>query len=130
MPADLLTPGFEEQPQHRGNVFENYVSGLHKQLCEVFDAARANSLKAAEKRKRLLDNRMKPVSYSIGDKVWLRSSVVKPGNNAKWSAKLVGPFCIIKSVGTANFIIQKVGSSKRQLVHADRLKKDVGDSMQ
>ena len=127
MPLDLKTSQQITAPEHSQPDFQDYVNSLHQHLSHVFSTARANSLKAALKRKELLDKTAKLSNFAVGQNVWLKSNVFKPGQCAKWSAKLVGPFKIIKAVGKANFVIQRSGSKKEMLVHADRLKLDVNE---
>ena len=127
MPLDLKLPGNEAVGEGETASKQDYVNNLHLHLSQVFDSARANSLKAALKRKDRLDKAVKIMEFREGQKVWLRSSVTKPGQSAKWSAGVVGPFKIVKSIGKANYIVQRLCSGKKILVHADRLRADTSE---
>ena len=73
------------------------------------------------------DEKVAGNSLAIGDRVWLYIPAVKQGQTRKLSSLWRSPYTVIDRVGTSTYHIQLIGSSKKLVVHRNRLKLCYGE---
>lgn len=65
-----------------------------------------------------------PVWYSVGDKVWLHSTVVPKESHRKLHHPWKGPYVVLEKLSDVNYKIQQVDDTRKtSVVHFDRLKR-------
>ena len=64
--------------------------------------------------------------FQVGDIVWLYVPAVKSGLSRKLSSLWRGLYTVLDKVANVNYKIQLIGSTKCQIVHANRLKRCYG----
>jgi transposase InsO family protein len=121
-PLDLDFPQVNVEVDYNLGDYVDYVNKLHKALRESYEAARLNSSRAAESRKRTYDATVKPKEFKVGDLVLLRRETVKPGTYRKWSLQYEGPFAVKRKFNDVNYVIKRVPNGTERTVHVDRLR--------
>jgi hypothetical protein len=122
-PLDLCLPRDGPEVGLDRQTYVEYVNRLHQTLQEVYEAARLQSLEAAEYRKKKYDKTVKPLVLHEGDVVRLKRESLKPGEYRKWSLLYEGPFIVVEKLSDVNYIIQRHPAGERRTVHVDRLKR-------
>ena len=89
---------------------------------KAFQLARENLGKAAERRKKAYDLRVKESSFKVGQWVWYLYQRKYKGRSPTWKKHYTGPFLIVKALPPSNFAIQRSKISAPKVVHADKLK--------
>lgn len=97
--------------------YNNYLRELQTKLIDIQSQARENLSRAKERSKRYYDNRLNPVTFSVGDLVYL----LKEPRVGKFDAQYTGPHEVIETIDSHNVKI-KIGASYK-IVHANKLKK-------
>ena len=95
---------------------EKYYYMLKNNLQKVYKLAKENLQKAKEQTKTYYDRNIRPVSFSIGNKVLLKNAAKKGKLSPEWT----GPYDVIDVPSDVNTVIQ-IGKKKRR-VHNNRLK--------
>ena len=93
-----------------------YVIDLRSQLESVNEIARATLTRSAGRYKKHFDTRARDRKFQTGDKVL----VLKPTSNNKLLMQWVGPFRVLESKGTNDYVIDLDG--KNRLYHANMLR--------
>lgn len=117
-PDDLVS----QSPRFSYNENETYGEKLQRQLIEVFAEARKQLHKTAEQREKQYNKKTKPVTFKVGDQVLLHNPVFKKGLTPKLGYPWKGPYQIVDQTSPVNFKLQKPGTDKFSIVHANRLK--------
>ena len=60
--------------------------------------------------------------FQLGDIVWLYVPAIKSGLSKNLSSLWRGPYTVLDKVTNVNYKVQLIGSTKCQIVHANRLK--------
>ena len=102
---------------------ENYKEEMAARLHKAFAKARQNLMKAAEKRKYYYDQKAASTDIGVGDLVLIHFPKVKPGRVAKLARKWIGPYRVLNQTSPVNFEVSKVGSTKTEIVHVNRMKR-------
>lgn len=115
-------------PDHKRqkNTFD-YVIGLKDKMSKIYELARNNLHKNANRQKRDYDTRIQKINYTEGDLVlcWDKSKIkgrCKKIDPCIWK----GPFVISKKISDLLFMIRLGPTSKTKIVHHDRLKPYTG----
>ncbi|RNA14172.1 Transposon Ty3-G Gag-Pol poly, partial [Brachionus plicatilis] len=69
------------------------------------------------------DRNVRPFGYALGDRVYLLKQANKKGVSKKLSHKWTGPFTVVEVLSENNYLIRADANQKKQLVHANRLKR-------
>ena len=81
-----------------------------------------------KKRKEAYDKQCAGIDFKFGDGVWLFNPVIKTGHTKKLSSLWRGHYTVIDQVGSANYKIQLIETTKTQIVHRNRIKICHGDT--
>ena len=84
--------------------------------------ARESLGKAAERRKRGYDLRVREKEFHEGQWVWYFYPRRVKGRSPKWQRLYTGPYLIVKELPPVNFVIQRSKNGIPKVVHADKLK--------
>ena len=76
--------------------------------------------------KRQYDENVKHHVYESGDLVWLHQPIRKVGLCPKLQRQWDGPFRVVNRLSDLVYRIQRVGKTRTQVVHHNRLKKYYG----
>ena len=118
-PADLVY-GFVSEEAN-----QTHCEAVDKQLQVMRDAynlVRQNLGKAASRRKKHYDMRVRPQTFKTGTWVWYFIPRRRQGRCPKWESFGQGPYLVIRELGTSNVVIQSSPRAKPIIVHTDKLK--------
>jgi len=118
LPADLVYG----PPPDEAACISDFVSRQQETLREAFRLAREELGKAAQRRKRNYDMRVRPASFPVGSHVWCLVPRRKQGKYPKWQSPYEGPFEVLEQLGPVTYKITQGNRSKPWVVHADKLK--------
>jgi len=126
LPIDIILGRPPEDPITHTT---NHVPDLQQKLELVHEYARQNLTMASQKQKKYYDHRCDNRSlFDKGDPVWLHNPQRKKGICPKLSLKWEGPYLVIEKLCDVVFKIQRSARSTPKVVHANRLKKYLGDN--
>ena len=98
-----------------------YVDMLRQKLEQAYGYARQNLKASAVRQKRNYDHKVNADCFMQGDQVWLHTPKRQIGLSPKLQSFWDGPFVVIQVVGENIYNIQKSLSSRKIVVHRDRL---------
>jgi hypothetical protein len=105
------------------------VTARVKLFYSTLAAIRHNLRQAQEDAKKFADLHRRPVSFSVGDKVWLSSNNLRVSNR-KFASKFLGPFTITSVVNDAAFCLSLPEYLRiHPVVHVSRLKPYVSNTI-
>ena len=104
-------------------IAENYKEEMAARLHKAFSQARENLKKAAERSKHYYDKKSGDTDIRVGDMVLVYFPQVKPGQVAKLARRWIGPYRVLKQISPVNFELSKVGSTKTEIIHVNRMKR-------
>ena len=96
----------------------DYAQHVVERMASAYELVREHLGKAAEVCKARYDMKVRPVTFEVGDKVWLYCPKRLPRTNAKWTRHYNGPYTIVRRVNDVNYVVQLT-----QMVHVNKLKK-------
>lgn len=99
--------------------YDDYLTRLVTQIHEIQHLGRINLIASKEKAKEYRDRRMNPVTFKVGEPVFLLKGP-KPG---KLGDQYTGPFEVLELLEKGNLRIQLKG--KTCVVHPERVKKSL-----
>ena len=79
--------------------------------------------------KQSYDASVRPKQFKENDEVLLFDPRKKRGQFTKWSVTWVGPFTVQKRLNDSNYVIQKTARSRPFVVHVDRMRRYLHDSI-
>ena len=126
-PVDLVfgvVPG--EEAHHQST--EEYVAEMQRRQRESYALARQHLEKAAERRKKDYDIRVKPQQFQVGQWVWYFYPRRYAGRSPKWSKYYQGPYLVTRVIPPCDFVIQRSRRCRPQVVHGDKLKPCHGET--
>ena len=99
-----------------------YVDHLQNKFNSAFELARQYSKTQQHRQKVNYDRKLSGKGFEPQDKVWLFVPQRKRGLSPKLHTFWRGPYVIVKKLSDANYVISKLNSNFRQVVHFNRLK--------
>ena len=117
-PIDVVLGNPSPQPLSP-NDYADHLVGL---LSDAYEDARAHLGRSAERNKRYYDYRSRPVTYKVGDRVWVYSPRRYKGRNRKWQLCYSGPYEVLRCVNPVNYVVRKGPRAQPFTVHVDKLK--------
>ncbi len=126
LPIDIILGRPPEEPNIHST---EYIQNLQSKLELVHAYARQNLTIASQKQKKYYDHRCdrRPL-FERGDAVWLHNPQRKKGVCPKLSLQWEGPYLVVERLCDVVFKIQRNLRSKPKVVHANRLKKYLGEN--
>jgi len=121
MPVDVVL-GRPEEQRPEFTSYDEFTDDLAARMETAFQFARKGLNKAAERRKKSYDLRVRGKDFAPGQWVWYYNPRRYKGRSPKWQRHYTGPYLIVKSIPPVNFVIQRTKNSVPQVVHADKLK--------
>ena len=121
-PVDLVV-AVADEPTDIGTSTDSFVQELIDRQRKAHDIARQSLGRAAERRKREYDFRVKNREFGVNEWVWYHYPRRYKGRSPKWSRTYTGPFLVIRTIPPCNYVLQKTARSKPFITHADKLKK-------
>ena len=121
-PIDLVLAVGKDEPEDVGTSPDSYVAELLERQRMAHDLARQHLGRAAERRKREYDFRVRSQQFSRHEWVWYFYPRKFRGRSPKWSRNYTGPYLITSVLPPCNYVIQKSARGKPIVVHADKLK--------
>ena len=107
-----------------------YIALLRQKQELIFDLVRDNLAKAGQRQKRNHDVRLSVNNYKIGDLVYVMDSTKKKGKSPKLNPfKWLGPCVVTKKFNDLLFEIASKKTGKRRVLHHDRLKPFLSDTV-
>ena len=100
-----------------------YALELRNELETAYHSARRHLGVESRRQNGVYDPSVRGYSFSIGDYVWLYSSVIPRGQSAKFHRPGKSPYIIIKALNDVVYRIRNVDAPRKKLVvHLNRLK--------
>src|SRR6218665_2415323 len=131
----LTTFCSQERCEHRWTSSSECQRRLKKKECptenmrpssqkfrDAYSLGRQELKKAAERRKRYYDLRVRPASFKVNDLVYYFSPRRYVGRSPKWQKQFTGPFRIIRQSGPVNYVIRRSARAKPFQAHVDKLR--------
>lgn len=125
-PLDLMYEPPRNPADEREN-YAGYVTQLAERFRDAYAIVRQKLRKAAERRKRKYDLRVRPAVFKKKDRVYYWSPRRFAGRTPKWQRNFSGPFRVLEQCGPVNYLIQKFSRAKPFRVHVDKLRPYYGD---
>ena len=122
MPIDLVM-GLPPDDEFEAVDYDEFVVEMRRRADFSYAKAREILGNAASQRRQRYDIRVRVASFQVGDWVWYLYPRRYPKKSPKWQKHYTGPFLVIRTIGPANYVIQKSQRSKAFVVHCDKLKK-------
>ena len=119
-PADLVYGPPGESEQYTSTV--EFVAAQQEKIRDAFAIVREHLGVAAERRKDRYDMRTRPSAFKPGTFVWCLVPRRRRGRSHKWQSFYEGPFLVTRQLGPVNAEIQRSSSSRKLVVHVDKLK--------
>jgi hypothetical protein len=119
-PIDIILGRPEGEDSLRSS--DDYADDLIERQRKAYFLVRKQLGTAAERTKRYYDMKVKPVSFSVGDWVWVYNPRRYAGRLPKWNRAYEGPFLVERVLGPVNFVVRKSRRAKPRIVHIDKLK--------
>jgi transposase InsO family protein len=101
---------------------DDFVCKRQRIARETFTLVREQLGRAAEKRKRDYDIRVRGKEFDVGQWVWYYYPRRYRGRSPKWQRYYTGPFLIVRLILPSDAVLQKSKSSRPFVVHFDKLK--------
>src|SRR6218665_4020700 len=98
------------------------VEELERQFRTAYTTVRAHLGKAAERRKRDYDLKVRPAKFLPDDQVYYFTPRRFVGRSPKWQLNFTGSYRIVRSCGPIHFLIQRTAKAKPFIVHVDKLR--------
>ncbi|SLM37987.1 Chromo domain-like [Lasallia pustulata] len=96
----------------------------------VLELMKKNAAKSQETMKRHADKHRKEITYEVGDQVFLSSrNITTDRPSKKIEDKMLGPFPIVKKVGTSYELELPQTMKVHNVFHSNLLRKDPGDPL-
>ena len=128
LPVDILY-GQPVTDEHFESESE-YVETLKKKLEAAHEFARQQLQRSACRQKRYYDLKVYGNPYQRGDFVWLYLPRRKVGLSPKLQTFWEGPYLIVQKISDALYAVQRSKTSKKEVVHFDRLKPYKGTELE
>ena len=125
-PIDLVL-GRPEGPQYHS--VDDFVEQKLSIIETAHQMARESLHAASSRSKRCYDAHVKERQFQSNTWVWYYSPRKFVGRSPKWQRNFSGPFLIIRQLGPVLFVIQRSKRSKELVVHADKLKPYLGETI-
>ena len=129
IPIDLVFPTQDPAKNVVDEIvgYDSYVDKVKLELQQTFETVRNVREVKLSKVKIYHDRNLRAARYEIGDLVLLADKALKKGKNKKLMPRWIGPFRVKSRKGELNYEIVRDGSSKRKIVHINRLKRFRGE---
>lgn len=120
-PIDLVFGRPTEEVAMRPT-YAAYVEELGERIETAYKDVRCHLRRAAERRKRTYDLRVREVQFKEGDWVWMYTPRRYKGKSPKWGKNYTGPFQVVRQYGKVNYVLRKSTRSVPFLSHVDKMK--------
>ena len=119
LPVDVMLGHMLQQKKK----IPQYVQNIQRSLKGTFSLVRQQLDAAHQRQKRSVDKASTgECLFQVGDIVWLYVPAIMSGLSRKLSSLWRGPYTVLDKVTNVNYMIQLIGSTKCQIVRANRLK--------
>jgi hypothetical protein len=125
-PIDLVLASLDE-PEGVGASPDDFVNQLLLRQRQAYDLVRRNLGRAAERRKREYDLRVRAKTFAVGDWVFYYYPRQYKGRSKKWARTYTGPYLVVGVIPPCNFRLQRSPRGKVFVAHCDKLKTCWGD---
>ena len=119
LPADVM---FGTPPGQADTSSSDYAFNLRQRLEKSFQEVRAKMNQKQLRQKELYDQKSHGAPFEANDRVWLNCPAIPRGKHKKFHRLWQGPFVVKKKISDVLYQIQQENSSRKQIVHFDRLK--------
>lgn len=119
MPVDVMYGNIDNNTAHEGMCQIEYVEWVKNAMTFAFSSVADNVKKSAERQARNYNVGTNMRSFNIGDWVWV---FYPPKLRDKFGRGWVGPYLVIKKLGTVDYLVQKDAQSRPTTVHVDHVK--------
>jgi transposase InsO family protein len=126
-PIDLVL-AVEEEPKGVGESPNQYVNELVQRQRAAYRIVRQHLGRAAERRKREYDLRVRPRQFKTGDWVYYYYLRRYQGRSPEWARMYIGPYLVVRELPPCNYVLQKSARGKQLVTHADKLKLCQGET--
>jgi len=126
-PLDLIvgTPPDDEAGNEN---YDEYVENFQEKTRSAYRVVRERLGYAAVKRKSRYDIGLRKHSIAVGDWVWYYYPRRYVGKSSKWQRVYIGPYLVVKLIGSCNAVLQRSRRAKPFVVHMDKLKRYMVDA--
>lgn len=118
LPVDIM---FNDS-RHDAQTVLDHLNNLQLSLQQSYSHARTAGAQAQKRQKDYYDAKSSSPRYAVGTFVRLHHPAVKPGRSKKFHLPWTGPHKVIEVLDDVVYRIEDCVSSKRRVVHVNRLK--------
>ena len=127
MPIDLVL-GMPTNADTNRSCLDDSVEHRQEMIQETYTIVREHLERAANRRKKYYDIRVRNTDTTVGTWVWYLYPRRRTGLSPKWQNYYTGPYLIVRIIQPNNLVIQKSKRSKQFVVHRDKVKVFCGDA--
>lgn len=120
-PLDIVF-GQPESPGGERITYADYAAGLEERFEVAYRLMRESLGRAAERRKRRYDLRVRPLQFRAGQWVWYLTPRRFVGRSPKWGRQYTGPFMVVRACGPVDYLLQRSPKAKVFVAHVDKLR--------
>jgi len=103
--------------------YDEYVAEFEERTRNAYGTVRERLRRAAERRKARYAVGLRGCPVEAGDWVWYYYPRRYVGKSPKWQRVYIGPYLVVKLIGSINAVIQRSKRAKPFVIHVDKLKK-------
>ena len=126
LPVDVML-GLDSLSEEEGKAVPEYVDDIGKSLQTMFGDIKQRLAEAHRQNKVRYDKKVAGKNFTIGDRVWLYIPVTREGRTKKFTTFWRGPYTVVDKIGTYNYRVQLIGTTRTLIVHRNRLKLCYGE---
>ena len=121
-PLDIVV-GCSPEEQQSYESTDQFVAERQQRMREMYSVVREHLRRAAERRKKNYDVRVKPAQFKEGDWVWYYYPRRYAQKSPKWQSLYTGPFKVTRILPPSNAVIQRSKRTQPFVVHFEKLKR-------
>jgi len=123
-PADIVYGSLDEPSTE---TYDDYVESMRERMMTSYEEARVALRRAAERKKRYYDVRVRAKEYRKGQWVYYFNPRKFVGRQDKWERKYTGRFLIVGTPSSVTVQLQRSKGAKTMTVHVDKVKPFLGE---
>ena len=102
---------------------DEYADLVKVRMNKAYEIVAAMQKVVFKRAKKRYDARVKAASFDVGDYVYYFSPKMAPGGGRKFQKLTTGPWKVEKKINSVNYVIVRVSTGRKIIVHIDRITK-------
>ena len=129
LPIDLTVESTSDIEEDEPETQTDYALALRERMRSAHEQARQKLAQAARHQKRTYDRKTERDCLQVGNFVWYFNPAKTKGLSPKLQRKWKGPYLITHKLADVIYRIQRKPRGKMMVIHCDRLKPYVGETL-